>query len=238
MAQNASGARLTEPTRIIAIRHGRTAWNVQYRLQGQIDIALDALGHQQAQRLPDALRHEGLTAVISSDLARAWHTALALAVPLCLPLVADTGLRERCFGRFEGLTRAEIDQQWPTLAGRWHRREPDFAPDGAESLRIFQARMLATVVRLAQAHAGGAIAIVSHGGVLDGLYRAATRLALDVPRTWPLPNASINRLLYTPQGFALVGWNDAAHLEDLEGLEGLEGLVGAPPGHLAAPRPT
>lgn len=208
---------MTEATRIVAVRHGRTAWNAQYRLQGQIDIPLDAVGRQQAQRLPDALRHEGLVAVISSDLSRAWQTAQALAGPLGLPLVAEPGLRERCFGLFEGLTRPQIDQQWPALAPRWHRREPDFAPDGAESLAAFQARMLAAVQRVARAHGGGAIAIVSHGGVLDGLYRAATGLALDVPRTWPLPNAGINRLLFTPQGLTLVGWNDVAHLDGLAG---------------------
>jgi probable phosphoglycerate mutase len=56
---------------------------------------------------------------------------------------------------------------------------------------------------------------VAHGGVLDCLYRAATRLPLQAPRTWQVPNASINRLLWTPEGFTLVGWNDDAHLQAL-----------------------
>jgi probable phosphoglycerate mutase len=56
---------------------------------------------------------------------------------------------------------------------------------------------------------------VSHGGVLDSLYRAATGLALDAPRSWQLGNAAINRLLYTGQRFTLVGWNDAQHLDGL-----------------------
>jgi probable phosphoglycerate mutase len=202
-------------TRLVVIRHGQTAWNAQARLQGQLDIPLDALGRRQAATLAEALRHEGLAAVFASDLGRAWHTGRALAAPLGLPLAVDTGLRERCFGGFEGLTRAQIDQQSPELARRWHSREPDFAPVGAESLRVFQARCLAAVERLAAAHAGQAIALVSHGGVLDCLYRAATGLALDSPRSWRLDNASINRLLYTGQGFTLVGWNDAAHLDGL-----------------------
>ena len=202
-------------TRIIAIRHGQTDWNAAGRLQGQLDIPLNALGRRQAGALADALRHEGLAAVISSDLGRAWHTAQALAAPLGLPLRADPGLRERCFGGLQGHTRAQIDQQWPALAQRWHNREPDFAPQGAESLRDFSARTLACVEQLAAAHAGATIALVSHGGVLDCLYRAATRLALDAPRTWVLPNAAINRLLHTPQGLSLVGWNDGAHLDAL-----------------------
>ena len=212
-------------TRLVLIRHGQTAWNSQARLQGQLDIPLDALGRRQAARLADALQGEGITAVVSSDLSRAWHTAQALAAPLGLPLQADAGLRERCFGVLQGRTRAQIDQDTPALARRWHSREPDFAPEGAESLRDFSARCLACVQRLVSAHAGahgraggqgsGTLALVSHGGVLDSLYRAATHVALDAPRSWPLGNAVINRLLHTPQGLSLVGWNDAAHLDGL-----------------------
>ena len=208
---------MSEVTRIVAIRHGQTAWNAEFRLQGQIDIPLDRVGLRQAATLADALRDEGLSAVIASDLGRAWQTAQALAGPLGLPLSADPGLRERCFGVLEGQTRQQIDQQSPDLARRWHSREPDFAPEGAESLRVFYARTIAAVDRLVAAHAGGTIALVSHGGVLDCLYRAATRTALDAPRSWTLGNAAINRLLHTPQGFTLVGWDDAGHLEALEG---------------------
>lgn len=70
-----------------------------------------------------------------------------------------------------------------------------------------------TVQRLALRHAGQSIALVSHGGVLDCLYRAATRLALDAPRTWQVGNASINRLLHTEGGLTLVGWSDTGHLD-------------------------
>jgi probable phosphoglycerate mutase len=204
-----------QATRIIAIRHGETAWNAEARLQGQLDIPLNPRGQRQAATLAGALRDEGLAAVYASDLGRAWHTARALAEPLGLPLVADIGLRERCFGMLEGMTRQQIDQDWPELARRWHSREPDFAPDGAESLRGFQARCVASVARLAAAHAGQVIALVSHGGVLDALYRAATHVALDAPRSWQLGNAAINRLLHSDQGFTLVGWDDSAHLDGL-----------------------
>ena len=206
-----------QPTRLLAIRHGQTAWNAEWRLQGQTDIPLDDLGRAQAARLAAALCHEGLVAVVSSDLGRALHTAQALAEPLGLPLIVDKGLRERHFGMLEGHTRADIARRWPDTARRWHAREPDFAPEGAESLTQFRARCLAAVQRQAEAFAGQAIALVSHGGVLDCLYRAATGLALDAPRTWPLGNASVHRLLLGEQGCALVGWNDTAHLEGLTG---------------------
>ena len=207
-------------TRLVAIRHGETAWNAEQRLQGQQDIPLNALGQRQAATLGAALADEGLVAVVASDLQRAWMTGSALAHALGLPLLAEPGLRERGFGMLEGLTYAQIEALWPDQARRWRTREPGFAPAGGESLISFQARCLATVDRLAAAFAGQAIALVCHGGVLDGLYRAATHVALDRPRSWALGNAGINRLLHTPQGLALVGWDDHAHLGGLAADDG------------------
>lgn len=215
---------MIEPTRIVAIRHGETTWNAEARLQGQLDIPLNARGLRQAATLAGALHDEGLVAVYSSDLGRAWQTAEALAVPLGLPLVADLGLRERCFGVLEGLTYPEIDAHWPDLARRWRTREPDFVPERGESLQQFAERCVAAAERLAADHAGESIALVCHGGVLDCLYRAATHVPLDLPRTWGLGNAGINRLLFTPQGFSMVGWNDRRHLEALDAAEtGVDG---------------
>lgn len=203
-------------TRLVAIRHGETAWNAERRLQGQLDIPLNAVGERQAASLAEALRHEGLERVVASDLGRAWRTAQALALPLGLPLTPEPGLRERGFGEMEGHTYEEIELRWPERAARWKARDPAFAaPGGGESLQDFCARCVATVERVARAHAGQTLALVCHGGVLDCLYRAAARLPLDAPRTWQLGNAAVNRLLHTPQGLSLVGWNDQAHLEAL-----------------------
>ncbi len=204
-----------EVTRIVAIRHGETDWNASGRLQGHLDVPLNARGRAQAARLAEALRDEGLEAVVASDLGRAWQTGQALAGPLGLPLHADAGLRERGFGKLEGHHRDDITARWPEIAERWHRRDVDFAPAGGESLNAFSARCIAAAERLALTHAGRCLALVAHGGVLDCLYRAATRVTLSAPRTWMLGNASINRLLHTPQGFSLVGWDDRAHLDGL-----------------------
>lgn len=202
-----------QATRVFAIRHGETAWNAQSRVQGQLDIGLNAVGRAQAQRLRPALEGESFTAVYASDLLRARETAEAFAVPAGLAVQTDRGLRERAFGIFEGLTYAEIEQRWPQDSQRWRRREPAFAPEGGESLEDFQARAVQAAARLAAAHGGETIALVAHGGVLDALYRAATRAGLSAPRTWELGNASINRLLYSAEGFVLVGWNDRQHLD-------------------------
>jgi len=203
---------MQEPTRIIAIRHGETAWNVDTRIQGSLDIALNARGHEQAKAVAEALRGEAISAIYSSDLWRAHDTAMAIGEAVGLQTIPTEGLRERLFGKFEGKTFAEIGELWPDEAERWRRRDPDFCPEGGESLITFRARILKCVSGLAARHAGQQIVVVSHGGDNDILYRAATGLALDAPRTWSLGNAEINRLLWTPQGFSLVGWSDTAHL--------------------------
>src|SRR5256885_3498106 len=199
-------------TRIIAIRHGETAWNVDTRIQGQLDVPLNDTGRWQARRLGQAVADEAIEAIYSSDLARARETAQALAETIGKPVVTDTGLRERSFGTFEGHTWAEIESRWPDESERWRKRDLDFAPAGGESLRVFYSRSVETATRLAAAHPGQTIALVAHGGVMDCLYRAASRIDLQAPRSWQLGNASINRLLYTPEGFALIGWSDTFHL--------------------------
>lgn len=201
------------PTRIVAIRHGETDWNLATRVQGQLDIPLNATGRWQVGRLAQAVAEEGIDAVYSSDLLRALETARAVAGGCSCEVVTDTGLRERGFGEFEGLTFAEIGERWPELSVRWRRREPTFGPPGGETLNHFCERSVGTARRLAKRHPGQTIAIVAHGGVLDCLYRAATHLALDAPRSWQVANAAINRVLYTPQGFTLIGWSDMQHLE-------------------------
>jgi len=203
-----------QATRVLAIRHGETAWNVDGRIQGQLDVPLNDTGRWQVHRLALAVADEGVDAIYSSDLLRALETAQAVARGCDLPITTDTGLRERGFGVFEGLSYDEINRRWPEQAERWRRRDPDFGAEGGESLRQFAERGVATVARLAALHPGQTIAVVSHGGVMDCLYRAASRVALDAPRSWQLGNASINRLLYTPQGFTLIGWSDDYHLDD------------------------
>jgi probable phosphoglycerate mutase len=208
-----------ESVRILALRHGETEWNRDARIQGHLDIGLNARGHRQAELAAQALEGESLEAVYCSDLRRAADTAWPLARARGLEPVALSTLRERAFGPFEGLTFHDIRERFPEEAERWRNRDPHWTPAGGESLTAFRARALAAVEALALQHMGQGIAIVAHGGTMDLLYREATRQALDAPRTWELGNAAINRLLWSPQGFALVGWADAGHLAALDMLD-------------------
>ncbi len=194
-----------DATRIIAIRHGETAWNVDTRIQGHLDIPLNDVGRWQARRVGAALAGEPIARVYASDLGRAHETARAVADTAGLPVVADPGLRERAFGIFEGRTFAEIEADWPEQALLWRKRDPAFEPEGGESLLRFRERIVDTLHRLAVGHPGEQIVVVGHGGVMDVLYRAATGQELQAPRTWALGNAAINRLLWTPDGMTLVG---------------------------------
>jgi 2,3-bisphosphoglycerate-dependent phosphoglycerate mutase len=206
---------LDSVTTILAIRHGETAWNRESRIQGQLDIPLNAVGLAQAQRVGQALVGERLDALYASDLSRAWQTAAAVAAATGLSPRAQAGLRERSFGVFQGLSWTEIEQQWPEQSERWRRRDPDFGAEGGERLQDFYQRVVSTVEGLARAHPGQTIVVVAHGGVMDCLHRAGRRLTLQAPRSWTLGNATINRLLYSSAGLSVVGWNDDSHLQGL-----------------------
>jgi probable phosphoglycerate mutase len=206
-----------DATRILAIRHGETAWNVDTRIQGHLNIPLNAVGLRQAQHLAQSLaQRDAIDAVYASDLSRAHTTASAIALAMGQSVTAHTGLRERHFGAFQGRTFAEIEAELPGDAWHWRKRTPEWAPpDGGESLIVLRERILNTVDELAARHRGQQIVMVAHGGVMDILYRAATRLDLQAPRTWQLTNTAVNRLLWTPQGLSLVGWGDTSHLDAL-----------------------
>jgi 2,3-bisphosphoglycerate-dependent phosphoglycerate mutase len=207
-------------TRIIAVRHGETAWNVDTRIQGQLDIGLNTRGEWQANRVGQALADDAIDHIYSSDLQRAHSTAQAIArhasksgaSPLQVKL--HRGLRERNFGSFEGETWADIAEKWPEESRRWTQRDPHFAPPGGETPTVLLDRVQRTVDEIAAQHQGEHIVLVAHGGVMDMLYRLATRQELHAPRTWELGNAAINRLLWTAEGLTLVGWADTQHLSD------------------------
>jgi len=205
-----------QATRILAVRHGETAWNADTRIQGHIDIPLNVKGQWQAAQLAKALAaQDKLHAVYSSDLKRAHQTATAVAALQGLEVVCHPGLRERGFGAFEGKTFAEIEIALPEDSLLWRKRDPHWTPPhGGESLFVMEQRVRQTLNELASQHTGQHIALFAHGGVMDLLYRIATQQDLQAPRTWALTNTAINRLLWTPQSVSLVGWSDTSHLDE------------------------
>ncbi len=206
-------------TRLIAVRHGETAWNRVSRIQGHTDIPLNDAGLWQARQVGQAVAAEGIDAIYSSDLQRAADTARAIGQAAGVPVQLDVALRERHFGELEGLTHDEINTRWPEQARRWRGRDPDYGPQGGEALKDFHARCVGALTRLAQRHPGQTVVLVAHGGVLDCFYRAANGVDLSVPRSWTIGNATINRLLYSPDGLTMIGWADDGHLQAERGLD-------------------
>jgi probable phosphoglycerate mutase len=201
---------------LLLIRHGETDWNSAGRIQGFRDIALSERGLRQAQVLARHLEGQTLDAVYSSDLTRAIQTADPLARQRGLTLRIDARLKERGFGLFEGHTYAEAEANWPHEYAIWRQRDPGHAVPGGESYRDARLRVLASLEDIARQHAGRAVAIVTHGGVLDIVYRAAHAIPWETPRSHLLPNASINHVragLPGPQ-LEVLAWAQSTHLDD------------------------
>lgn len=214
---------------LILVRHGETAWNVARRMQGHRDIPLNESGRRQAALLASAvidgrLAGHRVSAVFSSDLSRARDTAVPLAGRLGLPVIEEPGLRERCYGGFEGYDEAGLRQSWPEQHARWAARDPDFAPAGGESMLVLRHRILACLDRLARAHIGATAVCVTHGGVLDIVYRHAQGLSLEAARQHALLNASLNIVAWQappahddmPGAACLIRWAEVAHLRSAE----------------------
>lgn len=156
---------------IIFIRHGETDWNREARLQGQQDIALNALGRRQAARngriLP-LLLGSAEWRFIASPLARATETmtiALGAAGMTGRAFATDDRLKEMYFGRWEGLTLAEVAQKDPQGE---HRREAEkwwFTPPDGESYADLSARIGDWL-----ADKNCPAVVVGHGGVLRVLH--------------------------------------------------------------------
>jgi probable phosphoglycerate mutase len=200
-------------TELILIRHGETLWNQQARMQGQQDSPLTELGVRQARQLGRRLRELRFDALYSSDLGRAYRTALDISEQTGHEIAVDERLRERHFGVFEGLTSADIQARYPEDYARFASRDPDYAMSGGETARAFHERCLGCLEEIASRHSRAAAVVVTHGLVLDALYRAALGMRLDEPRGFPLLNCSLNTFHYRGGRWKAMAVCDVAHLE-------------------------
>ena len=168
-------------TTILLVRHGETDWNLERRVQGHTDRPLNETGRQQARALAAALADEPVDAVFSSDLVRAHETARMVAEPKGLDVTVLPDLREKDFGTWEGLTDVEILSRFPDARGRpWG--------DGETTDEVSR-RVLRALERIAEAHPGGRVVVVAHGGPLR-----AVRAHCGSSRNGPIANCEVLRL--------------------------------------------
>lgn len=202
-------------TELILVRHGETDWNRELRFQGHVDVPLNAVGLAQAQRLANRLAGDAPHHIYQSDLQRAVQTAAPAALTLGLQGLSDAALREQNFGRVDGMRVDDIRQQFPTEWAQWVRFDENYAMPNGETTRQFHARVMGALERLATAHWGQRLLVVTHGGVLDMVYRTARSLGLNGPRQSDIPNAGYNRVRLSADAVEILDWADTRHLVDL-----------------------
>jgi probable phosphoglycerate mutase len=194
------------------VRHGQSVWNAAGRIQGQIDIELDEIGLQQAQRIAERLACEPLAAIYSSPLLRARSTAEVIAAKFNLPVTLDARLIEYDFGVISGLTWKEMAETHPELVNRWLEDPWTVPVAGSEGRANFAARVTAAMQDVCARHPVEQVAIVAHGGTF-GVYLAAM-LGLDLNRRHPFHfgNTSLSLVEIRESVFHVHSLNNTCHL--------------------------
>lgn len=149
-------------TRVLLIRHGATVLSAEDRFAGSTDVLLSDEGRSQARALGERLTGAELAAVYASPMKRTVETASLVAAPHGLPLITDEGLREIDHGRWEQLTRKEVETRFPEEYSNWEADPFTFAPESGESGLSVMARALPVLRRIVVAHEGKTVAVVSH----------------------------------------------------------------------------
>ena len=196
---------------LILVRHGETEWNVQRRYQGQFNVPLSSVGRQQAERIAQRLAGQKIDAVYASDLERAWETAAIIAAKHNLAVASEPRLRELKFGVLEGLTFDEAQIQYPEMITAWLK---DFnqPPQGAESVDLFNARIIALLDDLKQKHDEQTLLLVGHGGSLSEILRVVLGLSREKRWYLEMENASLSEVSIAEDYVALKRLNDTGHL--------------------------
>lgn len=157
--------------RLLLIRHGQTTYNATGRMQGHLDTELSEIGLSQARAAADLLVDKQITAIVASDLIRARDTAAVIGEKLGIKVDVDKRLRETHLGDWQGMTSAEVDEQYPGARAIW-RHDPTWAPPQGESRVDVATRARPVIDELMRAHPEwdeGAVLVVAHGGAISAL---------------------------------------------------------------------
>ena len=202
-------------SRLLLVRHGETELNSSQRYWGTTDVPLGTAGLRQAEQLRNRLAGEMLSAVYSSELKRAATTA-GIISSARLPVTVCSELREIHFGEIEGLTFAEVAENFPEVARMWIQRSPQMAYPGGESLEQLDNRIAEFIARLGRHDVDETVLVVAHAGVLRTLI--CQLLELDLKHRWNLriDLASLSIVETYPEGAILSLLNDTSHLREEE----------------------
>lgn len=179
-------------TEFILVRHGQTVWNSQGRWQGWLDSPLSDLGEEQARQARDLLRDTAIDAAYSSDTGRAQQTARIILEPHGMRATPVEGIREKYYGKWEGLTAAEIDARHPGTrfdAGRDTRAT--HRPPGGETMLELRDRVRAFLHDLAARERGRRVLLVAHSGVVRAVDSLCSNRPFDDIWDRVPPNACV-----------------------------------------------
>ncbi|GAA1822745.1 histidine phosphatase family protein [Luedemannella flava] len=194
-------------TRLLIWRHGQTAWNASDRVQGQTDVELDEVGVAQAERAAAWLVSYKPDLIVSSDLSRAARTAAALAALTGHQVEYDERLRERHFGPWQGLTGAEIAEQYPEHYPHW-RAVGEIAGLPVESTVDLGKRVTAALKDIAARVGDGTAVVATHGGAARHGVAGMLEWPHEVAHTvGALSNCHVTELRHNPHR----GWQLRAH---------------------------
>ncbi len=189
-------------TRVYLVRHGATELSAEDRFAGAIDVLLSDQGRDQARRLGARLASEPLSAVYASPMKRTLETAKLIAEPHALPVQAVDGLREIAHGRWEGMTRQDVEREFAEEYARYEHDPFSFSPTGGETGLQVTARALPSLLRIVEEHADQQILVVSH--------KATIRLLLSSLLGFD-PRKYRDRLDQSPCALNILDFKDVAH---------------------------
>lgn len=203
-------------TQLLLIRHGRSTWNAQGRIQGWADPPLDEVGLEQACLLGERLASEepDIQAIYSSSLLRAQQTAEAIGQSLGLAVHTDARLKEHDVGQLTGLTWPEIEAQFPEWVTKIRQPNSEWIPHpGGEDRQVFVGRCMSATAEIISRHPEGKVAVVAHGGLWNAYFIHLLRMPALRPAPFQFDNASLSIIHYTDERtFRIVCLNDTAHL--------------------------
>lgn len=207
---------MSAPSELILVRHGETEWNLQGRLQGQLDSPLTERGEAQARALGLRLAGHDVARIVTSDLPRALRTARMIAGECAAHVTPEThpGLRERHFGVLQGLRVEELS---PGDLRHYERSRDDSdyrVPTGESRTDVWE-RSVPVLEAIGRANPGRVVLVVTHGGVLSALLRAALGVPRHAARTFRTPNCAFNHLVFEGGALSVRCLGDTSHLDSL-----------------------
>ena len=208
---------MSGPAELIVVRHGETKWNVEGRLQGQLDSPLTPRGLAQARALGRRLQGVNVERVVSSDLGRAQVTARVIT-EVCgaqAELESHPDLRERHFGLLQGRRVEEFSSAEQLHYDRSRDDAGYRVPEGESRAEVWD-RAVSAVEKLGRAGSGRILLVVTHGGVLSAAIRAALGIPRNVPRTFHTPNCGFNHLLFEDGRLLVRCIGDTSHLAQVD----------------------